>query len=58
METAIAIILFALIGPPFYRAMDRMEKRIRANWKPSIWKRIVLFDIKGTSSATDSEIGR
>ena len=55
MEMVIGMILFAIIGPPFYRAMDRMEVRIRRDWKDSLWKRIVLFDVKGSSRATHAE---
>lgn len=57
MEMAIGMILFAIIGPPFYRAMDRLEGRIRREWKDSLWKRIVLFDVKGTSRTTKPNDG-
>lgn len=43
LSTGIAVAIFAIIGPMFYRRMDKMEERIRANWKDGFWKRLVLM---------------
>lgn len=57
MELVIAIIIFAIIGPIFYRAMDRLEDRIRKNWKDTWYKRLILLGRNPVSPTKKPGVG-